>query len=340
VTLEASNSAQYQEQGATCQDYIHGNLDGAVQITGDSVALSKPGSYRISYECQDPSGHKAVAVNRQIIVRDSKCPSVSLKGASVVSVEAGFPFKDAGATARDGFDGDISRSITTDGDTVNEAKAYTMSRSCQEIYNQGARKSGMYYIMTTKNTEQKVYCDMKWKKTFKACSKCSRRRDDCSKFGMKKTFPTVGALATFGMKYKIFTNSNYYLCRESGSKFEVPNKSRAHHRINQAEQGKYVISYHVKDAAGNKECKAPFRTVVVRDSLPPVITLHLKNRRITKIAKTSNPATDPKINPFLAYKFMAETSSVNGWIIAAAASAVTGVALLSFSSQKVVAVPV
>merc|ERR1712124_195629 len=100
---------------------------------------------------------------------------------------------------------------------------------------------------------------MGWKKTFKACSKCSRRHDDCSKFGMK---------------YKIFTNANYYLCRESGSKFEVPNKARAHHRINQAEQGKYVISYHVKDAAGNDECKTRFRTVVVRDSLPPVTTLH------------------------------------------------------------------
>lgn len=41
-----------------------------------------------------------------------------------------------------------------------------------------------------------------------------------------------------------------------------------------AEAGKYVIFFHVKDRADNHECDTKSRTVVVRDTLPPVISLH------------------------------------------------------------------
>merc|ERR1712072_878648 len=51
-----------------------------------------------------------------------------------------------------------------------------------------------------------------------------------------------------------------------------------HEEISRAEAGKYIIHYHVSDSAGNPECEggSPSRTVIVRDTLPPVITLHLK----------------------------------------------------------------
>jgi len=52
--------------------------------------------------------------------------------------------------------------------------------------------------------------------------------------------------------------------------------------ISEAEAGMYVIYYHVQDTAGNKECETPSRTVVVKDTLPPVITLHLRNKMIHK----------------------------------------------------------
>merc|ERR1719421_2014719 len=47
--------------------------------------------------------------------------------------------------------------------------------------------------------------------------------------------------------------------------------------VSEAEAGVYVIYYHVQDKAGNKECKTPSRTVIVKDTLPPVISLHLHN---------------------------------------------------------------
>jgi len=49
-----------------------------------------------------------------------------------------------------------------------------------------------------------------------------------------------------------------------------------------AEKGKYVISYHVHDGAGNAECAAPTRTVVVKDTLPPVINVQLGAETVVK----------------------------------------------------------
>merc|ERR1711865_781920 len=64
-----------------------------------------------------------------------------------------------------------------------------------------------------------------------------------------------------------------------------------------------------------------FRTVVVKDTMPPIITLHYKDPKM--MAET------------------AQTSSVNMWAIAAAASAITGLAILAVGNKKsVTSVPV
>ena len=105
------------------------------------------------------------------------------------------------------------------------------------------------------------------------------------------------------------------------------------------------------------------RVVVVEDTLKPVITLDYNNIPIHTGDSSdrghndvANLAGDPKHNPYLtagkgrvtlmSRKFkqlMAEqTSSVNGWVIGAVASAVAGVALLGLSrrSPVVTSVPV
>ena len=104
-------------------------------------------------------------------------------------------------------------------------------------------------------------------------------------------------------------------------------------------------------SSGNAECSSPSRTVVVRDTLPPVITLHLRKNLIHTsqdgqkgLGGQLNPAGFKSENPFLKKaptsvtqnSFMAEgsASSVNGWVLGAVASAVTGLALLSMSARK------
>merc|ERR1719378_170952 len=125
--------------------------------------------------------------------------------------------------------------------------------------------------------------------------------------------------------------------------------------LGRAEPGTYHISYHFTDSSGLSESscgkKAPVRVVKVRDTLAPVISLHLKGKLLKSSnvaandANPENPAWSASNNPFLSDGYfeahdvqkalMAEetSQSVSGWVIGAVASAVAGIALLAASRR-------
>jgi hypothetical protein len=293
---------------------------------------------------------------RKVVVQDTTCPKIKLNGASLNYVEAGFPYVDAGATATDTLDGEITKKIFKDGDTVNTAQVFYSRQSCREIkayYKQA--QSGEYYI-TTYN-EQKamsrvlVWCDFVRgaMKTFYPCRNCKRvvpykkSQGDCGKVGLVMAKGPFSKFVTkkYGPNFfpKKNGSTNNYLC----TTFKVHAEHKDHKAANakdlkRAEAGKYVVLYHVQDKAGNKECKTQRRTVIVKDTLPPVITIHMNRKLVatkSKKANTGHKATKSYGNPFLRDFMMEETqTSVNGWIVGAVASAVAGVALLGYSSQK------
>jgi hypothetical protein len=406
-TYEASRDVEYTDKGATCHDYVDGVLSHAVEVSGQVVNMRIPGRYVIRYDCQDLSGNQAEPMNRTVIIQDTICPKITLKGKSQLFVEAGFPYRDAGAIATDTLDGDITRKVWTDGDTVDTGSAFYSRRSCREIKKayKGA-KTGFYYITVyvaraRKFTRLPVWCDMTSTTGFTyyavVCGKRVRpytkyQQGDCAKYGLRMAIfssaaAKARAFAKFhdkkAKKHSMYfpakrSTTDYYLCSTNDAyvrKFNSPNKSKIgidesplgsgrrihHNQISRAEAGKYVIFYHVSDKALNKECKTIKRTVTVKDTLPPVITLHLKKRLIHVSnykqkgwGGQKNPAGFRGQNPFLSRKykpsvtipnrFMAEeaqTSSVNGWVIGAVASAVSGLALLANTLRKTdVAVPV
>merc|ERR1711998_22623 len=107
--------------------------------------------------------------------------------------------------------------------------------------------------------------------------------------------------------------------------------------------GTYVLTYSASDKSGNTigkgKCKhTTRRTIVVKDTLKPVISLHFGGKKIHQSASAdqgvngqANKAGQARFNPY----FMEETqTSVNGWVMGAIASAVTGVALLGYSMKK------
>merc|ERR1712072_825472 len=167
-------------------------------------------------------------------------------------------------------------------------------------------------------------------------------------------------------------SNDYYLCTTHDKKDDVfrtqylnPYSSKAavitKGKISVAETGKYVISYHVSDWAGNTECTPNQRTVVVRDTMPPVIQLYVKKHtggwKATREAKpgdenpawtTANPQFQDRddlsvppdhsfgTTPYSSETFSAERSATvfNGWVVGAIASAVSGIALLSHSLRR------
>jgi len=252
-------------------------------------------------------------------------------------------------------------------------------------------KNGNYYITTLTAAKawarRSVYCNMSDKKvvTYYKCRNCARVRPysdqhgSCSSLGFEMLKFTSAAhkrevLKLFGRFYvpaNLLATTDDYLCSTNDQDMDQANwpefdrsakyLDAKHDDISRKEHGKYVISYHVKDCAGNREAKALYRTVTVKDTLPPVITLTLKNKLIhTSYTGSKTPKHFQKvyINP-AGQKFnikkgsslfglvkngntylMAEAATSNAWIIGAIASAVAGVALLASSGKKATSVPV
>lgn len=387
-TFEASHDITYTDKGAKCQDYVEGDIGHAVEVSGEVVNMAKPGTYHIMYNCADSRGNTAIPQKRKVIIQDTTCPVLKVKGANTAYVEAGFPYKDAGATATDTLDGDVTKKVWTDGNSVDSSMSFMDMRSCREIKEQypGAKTSEYYVTTFNKKTSKyqriTVWCDMNTNKNtgftyhaikngkrivpykanqkaglnagIKGTSLAASDGSTCEQYGLKMAkFNSQkqknAALAKFG---KLFfpakgASSDMYLC-STNDQFYVKGKAFTKKRaIKKAEVGKYVIAFHVQDKAGNKEngcgAKTQYRTVVVKDTLAPVISLHFNNKAILRKKNSvpeytnrqhnkggRNPAQLAAHNP----NFMAESTTVNGWVIAAAASAVAGVALFSMSAQR------
>jgi hypothetical protein len=429
LTFEASPDGVYTDAGAECHDYVHGDISNAViataGATGD-VNFAVPDTYTIHYSCKDASDNVAAQVTRTVVIQDTTCPEVTRTGADTIHVEAGFPYTDEGATAVDTLDGDLTSKITTDGDTVNESVHWVAARSCAEIKvamqsKQVAAVDGTYHITTTTGREE-VWCDMASGNTYKeyTCTESCKNTTPytgasapaagCADYGLDMAYwgtstSAQAAKAKAQDKYKdaqpsLFPSgaavvTNRYLCMARALHTHNPYLGATggtYHQdlVSRAEAGKYVIFYHVQDKALNSECTTPTRTVIVRDTLPPVISLHMglddgthsKAFHVGKgdqvgIGGVINPAGDESVNPNLAPyvdaqgvthhvvhhasanpenfiigkmpasidetdHLMAEqaSTSANAWVLAAAASAVAGVALLASSSRKQVATSV
>jgi len=184
--IEATRDSEYEDDGATCHDYVDGVLNHAVEVSGDNVNLRVPGTYYINYDCTDLSGREAATKTRTVIVEDTRCPTIHVLGIETNFIESGFPWMDAGFQATDDLDGllpdgphdDARRTSGTvtfhykwsDGDTVTSTAYFYNRRSCSDILAASTRagdaaKTGEYFI-TTYNSNREVFerivvwCDM------------------------------------------------------------------------------------------------------------------------------------------------------------------------------------
>ena len=69
--------------------------------------------YTITYNVSDAAGNEAETVARTVTVVDTTSTCDHDSGEGTVTVEAGNTYTDAGATASDIVDGDLSRGIIT-----------------------------------------------------------------------------------------------------------------------------------------------------------------------------------------------------------------------------------
>jgi hypothetical protein len=125
VAIEVGTT--YTDAGATALDNYDGDITASIVIV-NNVDADVVGQYTISYNVSDASGNDAVQVIRMVNVVDTTIPVITLVGDASVAIEVGTTYTDAGATALDNYDGDITASIVTvnnvDADVVGQ---YTIS---------------------------------------------------------------------------------------------------------------------------------------------------------------------------------------------------------------------
>jgi len=127
VTLEAGTS--YSDAGATASDNVDGDLTANIVTDTSAVNTAVAGSYTVTYDVSDAAGNPATQVTRTVIVADTTPPVITLVGTNPVTVDAGTSYSDAGATASDTVDGDLTASIVSNTSAVNTAVAgsYTVT---------------------------------------------------------------------------------------------------------------------------------------------------------------------------------------------------------------------
>ena len=110
VTIEVGST--YTDAGATATDNYDGDITSSI-VTVNPVDATTVGTYTLTYNVTDANGNVAVEVTRTVNVVDTTVPVITLTGEATVTIEVGSTYTDAGATATDNYDGDITSSIVT-----------------------------------------------------------------------------------------------------------------------------------------------------------------------------------------------------------------------------------
>ena len=234
--IEWTSGATYSDAGATASD----NKDGIITpniIVNSNVNLAALGTYTVTYNVSDSSGNRATQVTRTVVVRDTIAPVITLVGANTLFVEwiknNPPPYVDAGATALDNYDGDITSKITSNASSVVQTGTigtYTVTYNVSDSSGNAATQVTRTVVVhdttvpvITLNGSTTVYVQQ------------------------NATYTELGATAFDNYDGTIPPNN-------------IAINSSA---VNTAVLGTYTVTYNVSDSSGNAATQVT-RTVIVR----------------------------------------------------------------------------
>lgn len=108
--IEIEVHSLYQDAGASAVDNLDSAINSKIVVDG-LVDSSTVGAYTVTFNVTDHAGNVAVPVQRMVHVVDTTKPVISLLGDDPVLVEKYAIYEDAGANARDNYDGDLSKAV-------------------------------------------------------------------------------------------------------------------------------------------------------------------------------------------------------------------------------------
>lgn len=243
ATFFQQANTTYVDPGVFANDTLDGILTPNVTVTG-TVRVNSPflTNFVLQYNVVDRAGNRATPVSRTVIIINTIPPVITLRGGDMTWEAAVNPFVDPGATAWDVIDGDISALINRTG-SVNVMSpsntAYTLSYRVRDT--SGLEAIVRYRTVTIIDTTRPVII----------------LRGNAT-FFQQGAFPYVDPGATaFDTLNGNITNSIVTV--------NPVNTSAPAGTV-------FVVTYNVLDAAGNAAIQVN-RTVIIIDTIPPVLTL-------------------------------------------------------------------
>merc|ERR1711975_139899 len=284
----------------------------AGNAAGTEFDMLKPGTYFLKYECNDLAANKATAC-RTFVNMDKTKPVITILEAANANdgtwhIEASRDnnYVDAGATCSDMVDGNISQDVEVSGDVVNMAAVgtYRINYNCEDSAGQTAVQATRIVVVED-NT----------------CPTC--------------TIPGGTEVITVEASFPYTEEQSTCTDTLDGA---MPNAHIIGH-VDVEKTGTYVLTYSVTDKNGNgdgRTCESPSctaadrlagkciggntdhftKTVVVEDTMIPIISLKYRGTDLVGMMAEQS------------------TTTVNGWVIGAVASAVSGVALLGYAATR------
>ena len=242
ITLSGANPLTvechmpYSEPGAIATDTCSGDLTNSIVTTG-SVNPNAVGVYMVHYDVSDPTGNPALQATRIVNVVDTTPPTLSLVGAIALTIECQTSFTDPGATATDICSGDLTGSIVVAG-TVNADAVGIYS-----VHYNVSDPAGNSALQATRTVNI-----------------------------VDSSPPTISLIGAnpFAVEcHTSFTDPGATALDScDGLTTATPSGS-----VDVNVPGDYIVTYSASDASGNVAATVT-RTVRVRDTTPPTITLN------------------------------------------------------------------
>jgi hypothetical protein len=136
MTLQVGD--RYVDEGATARDEVDGDITARI-VTDNPVDTSRASTYVVTYSVSDLAGNsttitRAVIVATGVITPDVTPPVLTLRGLPIVTLRVGDTYTDAGASAIDDINGDITARITTDNPVdTSRASTYVITYSVSDM---------------------------------------------------------------------------------------------------------------------------------------------------------------------------------------------------------------
>ncbi|MBC8755247.1 DUF5011 domain-containing protein [Kordia sp. YSTF-M3] len=152
ATINLNVGDSYTDAGATATDNVDGNLTSSIAVTG-SVNTNAVGTYTLNYNVSDAAGNAATQVSRTVNVTDGTAPVITLTGSATVNLTVGDSYTDAGATATDNVDGNLTSSIVVTGSVnTGTAGSYTLNYNVSDAAGNAATQVSRTVIVTAPST--------------------------------------------------------------------------------------------------------------------------------------------------------------------------------------------